>query len=474
MTYIVCEPCIGTKDRACVEVCPVECFYEGTDQLYIHPEECIDCAACEPVCPVTAIFPEDSVPEQWKDYTPKNYKFIEQYPQAPHALTKAMQGDQDNFAHTFTVEGKTITLPPPPAGFGGPAAPAPKEAAPAEPKAEAPPKAAAAPAPKTEAAPKAAAPVPQASRTATAAPDAITQIAEAAAAAAEAAARAAEAAAAASRLLQGKADGRTASGAPSAPTGQPQSPVAAKPAEAKAAPRPEAPAATPSKAGPDPSFERAKAVLYALIDFESGARRADPDELARAEETATALFDEIGKAVGKRDYTLQDLEKDVTLRQKMEFGNAIVDRVARTRLQMEIERQRKRTRAQVPGAVLSFAIAGVCAALGLLYALRYSLPPAATPTLNDLLTAPFSPEGFMPFLGFNLLAGFFGLFGALALFKVARSWVEACQLEALHPKEFGAASLRPRRLSWVYRLKIESQRILEAQRMLQALTAKKR
>ncbi|MEE8225001.1 MAG: ferredoxin family protein, partial [candidate division NC10 bacterium] len=112
MTYIVCEPCIGTKDRACVEVCPVECFYEGTDQLYIHPEECIDCAACEPVCPVTAIFPEDTVPEQWKSYTPKNYKFIEDYVDAPHALTKAMLGDQDNFAHTLTMEGKAVTFPP--------------------------------------------------------------------------------------------------------------------------------------------------------------------------------------------------------------------------------------------------------------------------------------------------------------------------------------------------------------------------
>jgi len=485
MTYIVCEPCIGTKDRACVEVCPVECFYEGTDQLYIHPEECIDCAACEPVCPVTAIFPEDSVPEQWKSsYTPKNYKFIEENPQAPHALTKAMLGDQDNFAHTFTVEGKTITLPPPPSGFGGPAPPPPKAAGPAPPKAEAAPPKAAAP-PKPEAAPKAAAPpaapAAAAPRTASAVSDAIIQIAEAAAAAAEAAARAAQAAAAAIRLLQGKADGRTGSGAPSAPAGEPQATAAARPAQAKAPSPTEAPAAAERqmaearRTGPDPSFERAKEVLYALIDFESGARPADLEELARAEETATLLFEELAKAVGKRDYTLQDLEKkDVTLRQKMDLGNAIVDRVARVRLQIEIDRQRSRARAQIPGAVVSFAIAGACAALGLLYVLRYSVPLAGTPTLHDLLTAPFTPEGFMPFLGFNLLAGFFGLFGALALLKLARSWVEVCHLEALRPKEFGAASLRPRRWSWTSRLKIESERILEAQRMLQALTAKKR
>jgi NAD-dependent dihydropyrimidine dehydrogenase PreA subunit len=479
MTYIVCEPCIGTKDRACVEVCPVECFYEGTDQLYIHPEECIDCAACEPVCPVTAIFPEDSVPEQWKSYTPKNYKF--DYTNAPHALTKSMQGDQDNFAHTFTVEGKTITLPPPPAGFGGPAPPPPKGEAGAPPQAAAP-----APPPKAET-PKAAAPAPSAApaapaaaappRAGTVSADAFAQMAEAAAAAAEAAARAAEAAAAAIRILLGKADGRTGTGAPSAPAGKPQATPAAEPAEAKAA----APApaqrqeAEPQAIGPDPSFKRAQEVLYGLIDFESGTRAADTEELALAEQTATTLFDEIAKAVGKRDYTLQDLEKkNVALRQKMELANAIVDRVGRIRLQMEIGRQRGRTRAQIPGAVAAFGIAGACAAGGLLYALRYGVSPVGTPTLHDLLNAPFTPEGFMPFLGFNLLAGTFALFGALAIVKLARSWAEVRHLESLRPKEFGAASLRPRRFTWMDRWEIESPRIREAERMLQALAAKKR
>jgi NAD-dependent dihydropyrimidine dehydrogenase PreA subunit len=53
MTYIICEPCIGVKDRACVDECPVDCIYEGEDQLYIHPEECVDCDACLPACPVS-------------------------------------------------------------------------------------------------------------------------------------------------------------------------------------------------------------------------------------------------------------------------------------------------------------------------------------------------------------------------------------------------------------------------------------
>ena len=57
MTYIIAEPCIDVKDGSCVEVCPVDCIYEGEDQFYIHPDECIDCGACEPECPVQAIFP---------------------------------------------------------------------------------------------------------------------------------------------------------------------------------------------------------------------------------------------------------------------------------------------------------------------------------------------------------------------------------------------------------------------------------
>ena len=78
MTYIIAQPCIGVKDGACVEVCPVDCIHgeEQDEMLYINPEECIDCAACEPVCPVTAIFIEDKVPEQWKNFIPINYDYF--------------------------------------------------------------------------------------------------------------------------------------------------------------------------------------------------------------------------------------------------------------------------------------------------------------------------------------------------------------------------------------------------------------
>ena len=66
MTYYITQPCIDTLDQSCVDVCPVDCihFEEGVDKmLYIDPDECIDCGACEPACPVSAIFAEDDLPE---------------------------------------------------------------------------------------------------------------------------------------------------------------------------------------------------------------------------------------------------------------------------------------------------------------------------------------------------------------------------------------------------------------------------
>ena len=78
MTYIITEPCIGVKDGSCVDVCPVDCIHssDGDEMYYIDPPECIDCGACEPVCPVTAIFHEYSVPSQWNSYIAKNYDYF--------------------------------------------------------------------------------------------------------------------------------------------------------------------------------------------------------------------------------------------------------------------------------------------------------------------------------------------------------------------------------------------------------------
>ncbi len=80
MAYVIAEPCIGTKDSACVDVCPVDCIhprkdeapFEAEKQLYINPDECIDCGACVPVCPVTAIFALEDLPEKWTAFTPVN------------------------------------------------------------------------------------------------------------------------------------------------------------------------------------------------------------------------------------------------------------------------------------------------------------------------------------------------------------------------------------------------------------------
>ena len=63
MTFVVGENCINCKHTDCVEVCAVDCFYEGPNFLVIHPDECIDCALCEPECPVEAIFADDELPE---------------------------------------------------------------------------------------------------------------------------------------------------------------------------------------------------------------------------------------------------------------------------------------------------------------------------------------------------------------------------------------------------------------------------
>ena len=76
MTYIVKDECIKCKLMDCVEVCPVDCFYEGENMLVISPEECIDCGACEPECPVEAIFEESEVPDEWNKYIKINYEWF--------------------------------------------------------------------------------------------------------------------------------------------------------------------------------------------------------------------------------------------------------------------------------------------------------------------------------------------------------------------------------------------------------------
>jgi NAD-dependent dihydropyrimidine dehydrogenase PreA subunit len=76
VTYVVGEPCIDTKDKACIEECPVDCIYEGARMLYINPDECVDCGACEPVCPVDSIYYEEDLPPQWQPYKELNADFF--------------------------------------------------------------------------------------------------------------------------------------------------------------------------------------------------------------------------------------------------------------------------------------------------------------------------------------------------------------------------------------------------------------
>jgi ferredoxin len=80
MSHVVAEPCFNCKYTDCVVVCPVECFYEGESMLYIHPDECIDCEACVPECPVAAIFHEDNLPEEWAAYKDLNAEMAPQCP----------------------------------------------------------------------------------------------------------------------------------------------------------------------------------------------------------------------------------------------------------------------------------------------------------------------------------------------------------------------------------------------------------
>ena len=76
MPFVITEACVDVNDRRCLTECPVDCIYEGARMLYIHPDECIDCGACEPLCPVRAIHHEDDLPEQLSVYSAINREFF--------------------------------------------------------------------------------------------------------------------------------------------------------------------------------------------------------------------------------------------------------------------------------------------------------------------------------------------------------------------------------------------------------------
>ncbi len=78
MAYVITEPCIGVRDRACMDVCPCDCIFEATagarfpEMLFIDPDDCIDCGVCQPECPVDAIYPDVDVPEEWARFVRMN------------------------------------------------------------------------------------------------------------------------------------------------------------------------------------------------------------------------------------------------------------------------------------------------------------------------------------------------------------------------------------------------------------------
>ena len=92
MTYIVTEACIKCKYTDCVEVCPVDCFYEGENMLVIHPDECIDCGVCEPECPPEAILPDtESEAEKWLKM---NRQYSEEWPNITRKLEAPADADK--------------------------------------------------------------------------------------------------------------------------------------------------------------------------------------------------------------------------------------------------------------------------------------------------------------------------------------------------------------------------------------------
>jgi NAD-dependent dihydropyrimidine dehydrogenase PreA subunit len=111
MAYVIGLPCVDVQDRACVDECPVDCIYEGGRMLYIHPDECVDCGACEPVCPVEAIYYEDDLPEALHAYRHENTRFFtESLPGQPVPL--GLPGGASKLGHLTVDTALVAALPP--------------------------------------------------------------------------------------------------------------------------------------------------------------------------------------------------------------------------------------------------------------------------------------------------------------------------------------------------------------------------
>jgi NAD-dependent dihydropyrimidine dehydrogenase PreA subunit len=395
MAYVVAEPCIGTKDRACVEVCPVACFYENEDQLFIHPQECIDCNACVPVCPVTAIFAEADVPQEWKSYTQKAIDYFAENTGVPAAKSKAEVGSggvAPGSTH-WTWKGQ------PAVAAQAPAAPAAATA-----KVEATPEAAAAVA---ESPPAPAPPKP------TPAPATVHATADTVAEAA-------------------------AAQAPPKPA--PAAPAAAAPA-AKPAAKPAAPPPKPMDPG---EYRRLQALLYQVVEMMGGSRPFDIAVFSEAEEAGRRLNKEVAVEFGKDVYVVSELEKKgMTLRQKHDLAQGLLQAADRARFIPRFRVRRQKFRQLAAGGAVTGLISVVSGLLSLQTIRLDTLLTDPKPGLGELLGGFLNAESFIPFLGFQTIAGLMGIF---TLYAIYQCWQVGKQLHEIK-RTMRANHLDPRMIA---------------------------
>ena len=374
MAYVIADPCIGTKDRACVEVCPVSCFYENEDQLFIHPQECIDCDACVPVCPVTAIFAEAQVPEEWKFYTQKAIDYFAENTGVPAAKSKAEVGSggvAEGSTH-WVWKGEATAVAKAPAAVATGAA-------------------------KAEVSPQPT-PSPVAATAATL---------EAPPAPAPAMVHAAVAA---------------ATEAPTAPA-----PAAASPA--KPAPKPAAAAAPPPKPMDPEEYRRLQALLYHIVEMLGGSRPFDISVFSEAEEAGRRLKREVAVEFGKDVYVVSELEKKgMTLRQKHDLAQGLLQAADRARFIPRFRVRRQKFMQLAAGGAVTGLISVVSGLLSLRTIRLDTLLTDPKPGLGELLGGFLNAESFIPFLGFQTIAGLMGIF---TLYAIYQCWQVSKELHEL-------------------------------------------
>ena len=416
MAYVVADPCIGTKDRACVEVCPVSCFYENEDQLFIHPQECIDCDACVPVCPVTAIFPEAEVPQEWKSYIQKGIDYFAENTGVPPAKSKAEVGSGG------VAVGSThwVWKGQPAVAAKAAAAPA---AAPA--KVETTPEPAAVPTPTTSSAvaesPPAPAP-PQPTPVPATAHAAIETVAEAPAAPVPPKPIPAPA------TVHATADTvAEAPAAPAPPKPAPAAPAAAAPAAKPAAKPPPAP--PPIKPMDPGEYRRLQALLYQIVEMLGGSRPFDIAVFSEAEEAGRRLNKEVAVEFGKDVYVVSELEKKgMTLRQKHDLAQGLLQAADRARFIPRFRVWRERFMQLAAGGAVTGLISVVSGILSIRTIRLDTFLTDPKPGLGELLGGFLNAESFIPFLVFQTIAGLMGIF---TLYAIYQCWQVSKQLHEL-------------------------------------------